>query len=415
MRQRTLLVLVTISGVLVALALVGLGFSSGGELTERWVSETPRDNEFNHHAVGVGPEGEVIVAPVAEVPNSDVPITNTSCALVRLTPENGSSVWRTGMPSDDCSTHALTEPAIEDVDGDGEPEVMVSSTEDAVIAYSAANGTEEWRAPLHTYGYGRPTIADVSSAPGPEVVTSDIRGGVVVVYGNGSVAWRFSLNETSWLTPIVWQAPTVDDFDADGSPEVLIGSNKGPLLLSDNGTVEWQRNGSATYTAIAQTDGHPFLEIYTAGTSSIRAYDGRTGEREWQRNLTNARIRAAADADDDGTVELYVGRAGGTFLALDARSGETEWSTTISEGDDTIVPPPVLGDVDGDARPEIVGVLNGGTVVVLDPTTGAEMAFYERNVPIWTFPSVHEINNNGTEGILVRYGDGRVVMLAYSS
>jgi outer membrane protein assembly factor BamB len=207
----------------------------------------------------------------------------------------------------------------------------------------------------------------------------------------------------------------VDDFDADGSPEILIGSNNGPLLLSDNGTVEWQHNGSAMYTAIAQTDDDPFLEIYTAGTSSIRAYDGRTGEREWQRNLTNARIRAAADADDDGTVELYVGRAGGTFLALDARSGETEWSTTVSESDDAIVPPPVPGDVNGDARPEIVGVLNSGTVVVLDPTTGAEMAFYERNVPIWTFPSVHEINNNGTEGILVRYGDGRVVMLAYSS
>ena len=315
MRHRTLFVLFVVSGALVALALVGLGFFSGGELTERWVSETPRDNEFNHHAVGVGPEGEVIVAPVAEVPNSDVPITNTSCALVRLTPENGSSVWRTGMPSDDCSTHALTEPAIEVVDGDGEPEVMVSSTEDAVIAYSAANGTEEWRAPLHTYGYGRPTIADVSSAPGPEVVTSDIRGGVVVVYGNGSVAWRFSLNETSWLTPIVWQAPTVDDFDADGSPEVLIGSNKGPLLLSDNGTVEWQRNGSATYTATAQVDDDSAIEVFTAGTSSIRAYDGRTGEREWQRNLTNARIRAAADADDDGRVELYAGRVGGIFLA----------------------------------------------------------------------------------------------------
>jgi len=146
-----------ISGVLVALALVGLGFSSGGELTERWVSETPRDNEVNHHAVGVGPEGKVIVAPVAEVPNSDIPLTDTSCALVRLTPENGSSLWRTGMPSDDCFTHALTEPAIEDVDSDGELEVIVSSTEDAVIAYSAESGTEKWRAPLHTYGYGRPT------------------------------------------------------------------------------------------------------------------------------------------------------------------------------------------------------------------------------------------------------------------
>jgi len=415
MRQRTLLVLVTISGVLVALALVGLGFSSGGELTERWVSETPRDNEVNHHAVGVGPEGEVIVAPVAEVPNSDAPLTNTSCALVRLTPENGSSLWRTGMPSDDCFTHALTEPAIEDIDSDGELEVVVSSTEDAVIAYSAESGTEEWRAPLHTYGYGRPTIANVSSAPGPEVVTSDIRGGVVVVHGNGTIAWRFGLNETHWSTPSVWQAPIVDDFDADGSPEILIGSSRGPLLLSANGTVDWQHNGSATYTATAQVDDDSAIEVFTAGTSSIRAYDGRTGEREWQRNLTNARIRAAADADDDGRVELYAGRVGGIFLALDAQSGETEWSTTISEGDDTIVPPPVLGDVDGDARPEIVGVLNGGTVVVLDPTTGAEMAFYERNVPIWTFPSVHEINNNGTEGILVRYGDGRVVMLAYSS
>ena len=40
---------------------------------------------------------------------------------------------------------------------------------------------------------------------------------------------------------------------------------------------------------------------------------------------------------------------------------------------------------------------------------------HERNVPIWTFPSVHEITTNGTERILVRYGDGRVVMLAYSS
>jgi outer membrane protein assembly factor BamB len=40
---------------------------------------------------------------------------------------------------------------------------------------------------------------------------------------------------------------------------------------------------------------------------------------------------------------------------------------------------------------------------------------YERNVPIWTFPTVHEINDDETEEILVRYGDGRVVMLGYSS
>ena len=44
MRHRTLSVLFVVSGALVALALVGLGFFSGGELTERWVSETPEKN-----------------------------------------------------------------------------------------------------------------------------------------------------------------------------------------------------------------------------------------------------------------------------------------------------------------------------------------------------------------------------------
>lgn len=413
MRRRTRLVSLVVFGALVAFVLAGLGGLSGGELAERWVSETPRDNVVNHHAVGVGPDGAVIVAPVTETPNADVRLTNASCSLVRLAPTNGSSVWQTGTPPDRCFSHALTEPAIADVDGDGAVEVVVSSTERAVVAYSAADGREEWRASLRSYGYGRPTVGNVSPAPGPEVVTSDIRGGVAVVRGNGSVVWRFGLNATGWSTPSVWQAPTVDDVDADGSPEVLVGSSKGPLLLSDHGTVEWRRNGSATYTATARADADPAVEVFTAGPAAIRAYDGRTGEREWRRNLTSARIRVAADGDGDGAVELYAGRPGGHVLALDARTGETVWSTTVSGRDDPIVSPPVLGDVDGDGTPEVVGTLNTGTVTVLDADTGAELALYERNVPVWTFPSVHDIDGDGRAEVLVRYGDGRVVALEY--
>lgn len=52
------------------------------------------------------------------------------------------------------------------------------------------------------------------------------------------------------------------------------------------------------------------------------------------------------------------------------------------EKGDTIVPLPVLGDVDGDARPEVVRVLNSGIVAILDPETGAELALYERTVPV---------------------------------
>ena len=412
MRRRTGVALAAVFGLLALVVVVGVGFGPGGELTERWVSDTPRENEINHHAVGIGPAGDVIVAPVAEVPYADVPITDSSCELVRLDPETGGTVWQIGMPAEDCYTHALTQPAIEDVDTDGDLEVVVSSTENALITYDAETGSEEWRVPLSTYGYGRPTVANVTPAPGPEIVTSDIGGGVVVATGNGTVEWRVELNATQ-PNPNVWLAPLVDDFDADGSPEVLLASSNGPVVVSADGRLAWQSNGSANYLATAQVDDDPAHEVFATGRSAIRA-STVGGDQLWERELSNSRFKTVADADGDGTAELYVGRIGGRLLALEATTGDTEWSTQLSTGDGVMVQPPVLADVDGEAGGELVSVLETGTVVVVDPTSGAEQARYERDVPVWTAPSVADIDGDGADEIIVRYGDGRVVRLDYS-
>jgi hypothetical protein len=406
------LALAAVFGLLAVVVVVGVGFTPGGELTEQWVSDTPRENEINHHAVGIGPAGDVIVAPVAEVPYADVPITNSSCELVRLAPDTGSTEWRIGMPADDCYTHALTEPAIEDIDGDGKLEVVVSSTENALITYDAADGNEEWRVPLSTYGYGRPTVANVTPDPGLEVVTSDIGGDVVVINGDGTVEWRAALNATQ-PNPSVWLAPLVDDFDADGSPEVLLASNDGPALLSSDGGVEWQSDGAANYLAAAQVDDGSESEVFTTGRSSVRAHTVG-GNQLWERDLSNSRFKTAVDGDGDGTVELYVGQIGGRLLSLDAATGETEWSTRLSTNDKAMVQPPVLANVDGEAGPEVVSVLETGTVVVVDPKSGAEQARYERDVSVWTAPSVADIDGDGFDEIIVRYGDGRVVRLDYA-
>ena len=411
MRRRTGLALAAVFGLLALVVVVGVGFTPSGELTEQWVSDTPRENEINHHAVGIGPAGDVIVAPVAEVPYADVPITNSSCELVRLDPDEGSTVWEVGTPAEDCYTHALTEPAIEDIDDDGELEVVVSSTENALITYDAETGNEEWRVPLSTYGYGRPTVANVTPAPGPEVVTSDIEGGVVVVDGDGMVEWRAMLNATQ-PNPSVWLAPLVDDFNADGSPEVLLASSNGPVLLSSDGHVEWQSDGAANYLAAAQVDDDPESEVFATGRSAVRSY-GVGGELAWERDLSNSRFKTALDGDRDGTVELYVGRIGGRLLALDATTGDTEWSTRLSTNDEAMVQPPVLADVDGETGPEVVTVLETGTVVVVDPNSGAEQARYERDVPVWTAPSVADLDGDSADEIIVRYGDGRVVRLDY--
>lgn len=413
MRRRTTVAVGAVCAVLAALALFGLFAAPSGQLTTQWVSDTPRENSVNHHAVGVGPDGDVVLAPVAEVPRDEVTMTRTSCSLVRLAPSDGATLWQTEMPPDDCVTHALTEPAIEDIDGDGTREAVISTTENALIAYETTDTDEQWRVPLDTYGYGRPTVSDLPLGPGPEVVTSDIRGGVVAVHGNGTVAWRFSLNETGWTRTTVWQAPTVADFDADGRKEILIGSSSGPVLLSATGAVEWQRDGGTTYTATAQVDDDPAVELFTADSSGVRAYDGRTGELEWERAFADARIRTATDGDGDGAVELYLGRLGGEVVALDARTGETEWSTTVVDSEDVTVSPPVLSDVNGDGGPEVVTALNDGTVAVLRAETGAQAAVYERSVPVWTFPTLADIDDDGSAEILARYGDGRVIALSY--
>jgi outer membrane protein assembly factor BamB len=413
MRLRTVAVLGGLLVLLGALMIFGLGISSsGGTLSEAWVSDTPRDNEVNHHAVGVGQEGNVIVAPVAEVPNSDVPLTNTSCSLVRLDPVNGTVLWRGSIPAEDCYTHGLTQPEIGDIDRDQKLEIVSGTTADnaTLVAYEGDTGDEIFRISLPSYaGYGQPAVANVTSAPDPEVVAVDITGNVVVADGDGTVLWRRALNATTYASPVV------DDIDGDTRTEILVGTSRGPVLLSSSGDIEWLRNGSARYVATAQVDDDSAIESFTAGTSAIRAYDGASGSEEWTRSLSSGRIHTAADADGDGTVELYVGRFGGEILALNAETGATEWSTSISSSDDTIVPPPVLGDVNGDGQSEVIAVTETGSVVVLDAESGAELAGYERNVPIWTFATPADIDDDSRMEIFVRYGDGRVVALEYES
>lgn len=415
MRPRTGLALGGCLLLVAGLTVFGLTASSaGGELREAWVSETPRDNEVNHHAVGVGPTGDVVVAPVAAVPGSDGVASDTACALVRLRPENGSARWRFGVRPQDCFTHALTEPAIDDVDGDGTVEVISSTTEGAVVVVDAVTGLEAFRAPLESYGYGRPTVADLLAHPGREIVASDIDGTVVLVRANGSVAWRTPLHRAFDRNLSVWDAPAVADVDDDGRREIVVGTNAGPAVLDADGTVAWNDRTAARDIVVAQADGDPQLELFAPAIQSIRSIDGRRHDIEWRRDIGEGpRLRAAADGDDDGTLELYVGLSNGTVLALDAGDGTVEWATRITAGESAVVSAPVLGNADGTGHAEVVVTTRDGTVAVLDAADGTELAAYERTVPVWTFPTTADIDGDGRDELLVRYGDGRVVALDY--
>lgn len=408
MRVRTGIVVVVVVALLGSALLYGFAGPSadGGTLTEEWVSDTPRTNVRNHHAIGAN--GTVVVAPVTGVPGVDN-MTNATCSLVRLASADGQVRWRVGMPADECFSHALTEPAIDDIDGDGRQEAVVATTREALVAYDVA-GREEFRVSLSRYGYSRPTIADLAGDERPEVVASDIDGGLVVASPDGTVLWRYALDGS------VYGAPIVRDIDGDGTTEVLVSTSEATVVFGPGGSVERRFPVSGGDYAVAQADGDPQLELYLGGTTKVVALDGRTGTEEWRASLDGApRLHRVVDGDGDGTPEVYLGVSGGRVTVLDAATGETEWTTDLGAPQRSITPAPAVGDVDGEADPEVVAVTNEGTVVVLSAATGDELAAYERDVPIWTFPTLTDLDGDGGAEILVRYGDGRVVALSYSA
>lgn len=402
MRLRTAVAALLCCGALVGVMATGLSAESGA-LTQTWLSDTDRPNEVNHHAVGVGPRGEVIVAPVTGVPNAGRPLGPRSCSLVRLRPSDGAVQWRWSVPAEDCFSHALTQPAVADIDGDPGLEVAVGTTQDALVVLDAASGREEWRLPLSTYGYGRPTVGNVTGDSDPEIVVSDIDGGLLVAHGNGTVAWRADMNTT------VWARPRLVDVDDDGSAAVVVGGNSAVSAYESDGEELWRAELSAKTLAVGD-DG----TVLVGDTGRLVALDGATGERTWTRQTDGTpRIHDVADADGDGRAEVYA-TVSGTVIAVETADGGTEWRTDLGGAERQSSFAPVLGDADGDGTAEVVAVANSGTVAVLSPATGEERAAYERPVPIWTFATMADTDGDGASEVFVRYGDGRVAALDWA-
>jgi outer membrane protein assembly factor BamB len=407
MRVRTVVVLVAVLAALGGGAGVALTWSDGdGSLSAVWVSDTPRNTTVNHHGVGAG--GDVVVAPASE-PGAGPEDSRYTCALVRLEPSDGAVRWRWAVPRDLCFLHALTKPAVGDLDGDGRQEVVAGTTEREVVVLDSERGEETFHVPMSQYSYGQPTVTDLTGDGTPEVVASDISGNLTVVAANGTVLWRGNVSRS------VWASPVVADVDADDQPEVVVGSSAEVVVFERDGAVAWRRAVPGRDVAVSRVEGDPTVVAAGTGDPDVRALDGATGERRWGATLSGSRLRTVADGDGDATPEVYVSAPGGVVAALDATDGSEEWRTRLETADDLTTPAPVLADLDGEGAPELAVASEAGTVSVLDPADGAELAAYERDVPVWTSVTTANLTDSPGREILVRYGDGRVVALAYSA
>ncbi len=193
-----------------------------------------------------------------------------------------------------CETGWYSSPAVADLDGDGEPEVVASAY--SIVALSGPTGALEWRV-ASGHDRSEPGASNVGRTwPGIVVADVDADGSLEIVTAHGagwaSVYRADGYFETGWpQQPIAneLRGLAVADLDADGTMEVVVSAARGSAtntwVLEHTGALRagWpQLVGTGGYAwgvyntnvALANLDADSELEVVVpSDVHYICAYD----------------------------------------------------------------------------------------------------------------------------------------------
>jgi outer membrane protein assembly factor BamB len=285
-------------------------------------------------------------------------VVGTTAGLVVALNGMGKEVWRR-----DTGAAVCIPPTVADVTGDAAPEVLAMNRQGRVLCLNGRTGSVIWDTALSAppeWGTTALAVGDLDGDGAQEIVTGNRDGSVMCLRGSGEQAWVYQNN----LGNV--SCPAIADLDNDGQAEVLIGSEKVSLVcLGAAGKELWRVDrgpGGSPYVCDLPSSGTP--TIVTGIGKALEALDA-TGKTLWscpmQREIDSA--ITVADADGDGTVEIYAADLAGNLVCV-SPGGELRWTANVEE---RVRRSPSVGDVDGDGTMEILVAGYSRAVHVFDP------------------------------------------------
>ncbi|MBI5184179.1 MAG: VCBS repeat-containing protein [Nitrospinae bacterium] len=284
-------------------------------------------------------------------------------------------------------------PAVGDIDGDGLPEIIVMKTagwypSSAQMLAFEHDGTLKWETTKYipTTWYGSPAIADLNGDGQPEIIV-----GATVIDSKGAVLWKGG-GGTAVYTSLA------ADLDLDGTPEVVAGNT----AYRANGTIFWRNAGVGDgYNAVGNfdSDRYPEIVVVAGGYVWLLEHDGSV---KWGPVFAgyggDGGPPTVADFDGDGAPEIGV--AGGRHYVVFETDGGVRWLSPTNDESSAITGSTVF-DFEGDGSAE---VLYGDQdyLRVYKGSTG-EVLFSTRN-PSGTkleYPVVADVDNDGQAEIVV--------------
>jgi hypothetical protein len=177
-----------------------------------------------------------------------------------------------------------TFPAVGDVDGDGQYEIVIAG-KTAVHVFAVDGSLERSMVPSGSVFYSTaPALADLDTDGTPEIVVQTNQA-VNVWKGDGSAlpGWPFALGSNVWVNNA---GPVVGDVDGDGEPEVLALALRGGLagapgdllVFGPDGTLERQRtipgldDGAVPAIADLDLDGRNDVIVTSSFWNGVAGY-----------------------------------------------------------------------------------------------------------------------------------------------
>ncbi len=259
--------------------------------------------------------------------------------------DSGNEVWTVTNSAYELSGYATL--AAGDIDNDGFPEIVAIHEDGYTIAFEH-DGTFKWRNYDATWSEanGGASIADLDGDGVPEVIV----GNVVMNGLNGSLRWRGSgpgkgVNELGPLS-------IVADIDLDGRPEVIAGNS----AYRYDGTLYWSAAISDGFAGVGNFDTDPYAEVVvvTDGKVYLLEHDGTTKWAQPAAIPGGGRGGAPTIADVNGDGSLEIGVAGAKNYAVFRSDGALLWPPKPVQDASSHITGSSVFDFNGDGAAEVV-------------------------------------------------------------
>ncbi len=279
--------------------------------------------------------------------------------------------WQEVLDSGDTvvfTTYRYSGTALGDVDADGSPEIVMVVLVDINPVDDPGGGGEDTDTGPGGGDSGGEDSGDISPVSA-DLPGSAVNCGIAVLDAQGSPEWAL----VDPLFTCGGHAPVIADLDADGRPEIVLGS-----MIFDGATGQlrgWGSGGGGAFPAYPEIGYLPVaadldldgIQEVVAGSSvydpdgeTLCAVDPKVAELPALESADG--FPGVADLDGDGLGEFVVIGGGQARIYEDDCRFVTGWELGVGGNGG----PPTIGDYDADGLPEI-GVSGADSYRVFDP------------------------------------------------